>query len=101
MVIYNITTRVENNIADVWLQWQNDVYVPEVMNTGLFSEYRFFKLLGQDETDGKTYILQFYASNKNLCEEYVEEHAQILRNKEIEKWGDNFVSFQSLLESVQ
>ncbi|MEO6289504.1 MAG: DUF4286 family protein [Ginsengibacter sp.] len=101
MVIYNITTKVENKIASVWLQWQNEVYVPEVMNTGLFSEYRFFKLLGQDEADGKTYILQFYASNKNLCEAYVEEHAQTLRNKEIEKWGDNFVSFRSLLESVQ
>jgi hypothetical protein len=101
MLIYNLTVKIENDIEYEWLQWQNDTYVPEVMSTGLFYEHRFFKLLEQDETEGKTYVFQFYAINKKLYEKYILQHSEKIRNTTIKKWGDNFIIFESLLETVQ
>ena len=37
-------------------------HIPEVMSSGQFSDYKFFRLLEQDETDGVTYIIQYFSS---------------------------------------
>ncbi len=69
MVIYNITTKIDNSIEEEWLQWQHNVFIPDVISTGLFNDHRIFKLLEQDEADGKHIfssfmpIIRTYASN--------------------------------------
>lgn len=77
------------------------MYIPEVMSTGLFYDYSFFKLLGHDESDGKTFIVQFHSEEKSLCETYIKQHSEGFTKKTSDKWGDKFIAFQSLLESVQ
>ena len=101
MFIYNITTKIDNDIEDEWLRWQKEVHIPGVMSTGLFYDHRFFKLLEQDESDGKTFIIQFYSESKSLYEPYIKHHSQRFTEKTLHKWGDKFFVFQSLLESVQ
>ena len=101
MLVYNITTKVDNDIEEEWLLWQKEIHIPDVMNTGLFYDHRLFKLLGQDETDGKTFVIQFYSGDKSLCETYIKEYAEKFTKKTENKWGDKFFVFQSLLESVQ
>ena len=101
MFIYNITTKIDNDIEKEWLCWQKEVHIPDVMSTGLFYDHRFFKLLEQDETDGKTFIIQFYSENKSLYETYIKQYSQKFTKKTVKKWGDKFNVFQSLLESVQ
>lgn len=101
MFIYNITAKIDNDIEDEWLLWQKEVYIRDVMSTGLFYDHRFFKLLEQDESDGKTFIVQFYAENKSLYETYIKQYSQRITKKTLQKWGDKYFVFQSLLESVQ
>lgn len=100
MFIYNITTRIENDIEAEWLLWQKEINIPDVLDTGLFYDYRFFKLLEQDESDGKTFIIQFYAENKISYEIYLSQHSGKFEEKSLHKWDGKFVVFQSLLESV-
>ena len=101
MLIYNITTKVENHIAEEWLQWQKEIYIPKILDTGLFYEYHIFKLLEQDETEGKTYVTQFYANNKEAYKKYIHHDYKILRSMSIEKWGNNYIDFESLLQTVK
>ncbi len=101
MLIYNITTKVDNDIEEEWLLWQKEIHIPGVMSTGLFYDHRFFKLLGQDESDGKTFVIQFYSRDKSLCETYTREYAGKFTKKTVDKWGEKCFVFQSLLESVQ
>ena len=54
MLIYNITIKVNNAILDDWMQWQQEVHIPEIMRTGLFERYQVFRLLEQEEEDGQT-----------------------------------------------
>ncbi len=101
MFIYNLTTKIDNDIEMEWLRWQKETFIPAIMNTGLFYDLRFFKLLGQDESDGKTFIIQFYAEKKSLYEAYIIQHSERFIKKTINRWGGKFLVFQSLLESVQ
>lgn len=101
MFIYNITINIDNDIEIEWLRWQKETFIPEIMSTGLFYDHRFFKLLGQDESDGKTFIIQFYAEKKSLYEAYIIQHSEKFTKKAINKWESKFLVYQSLLESVQ
>ena len=59
MLIYNITIKVDHSILEEWIKWQMEEHIPEIMATGLFDRYKFFRLLEQDDTEGATYIIQY------------------------------------------
>lgn len=100
MFLYNTTLKVNNNIVDEWLQWQKEIHIPEILATGLFYDYNFFELLEQDISDGRTFIIQYLAHNRKSYHEYMNHHAPFYLNKEIKKWGNQFVSFQTLLQAI-
>jgi hypothetical protein len=100
MIIYNVTTKVHNSIADEWLQWVKDVHVKDILNTGCFTDFKIVKLLETDETEGPTYAVQFYAESKALYNRYIEKFSTQMRNAAFSKWGDKFLSFRSVMQIV-
>ena len=101
MLLYNITTKVDHAISDQWLQWQKEIHIPEIMATGLFYEHRIYRLLEQDDTEGKTYVTQFFTDSEKNYKDYILHFAPGLRKKAIVKWSDQTVAFRTLLENVQ
>jgi hypothetical protein len=101
MFIYNITTKVNTAIANDWIKWQKDEHIPEIMASDLFDEFKFYHLLNQDDSDGHTYIIQFFTPEKDKYDHYIKTFAPMLREKALTKWGNGFISFRSLLEHVQ
>ena len=100
MFVYNTTIKVDNNIEEEWLQWQKEIHIPEILATGFFYDHRFFKLLEQDESEGKTYVIQYFSLEKKHYEEYIHHYAPSLREKAFQKWGNQFISFRTLLKTV-
>ena len=101
MFIYNITIKVDNAIVEDWLQWQLEEHIPEIMSTKLFDEYKFFRLLDQDDTWGPTFVFQYYTKEKKSYDRYITEYAPGLREKAFAKWGNGFIAFRSLMQAVQ
>ncbi|MEP7277583.1 MAG: DUF4286 family protein [Bacteroidota bacterium] len=100
MVVYNITTKVHFSIDLAWLQWQQEEHIPAIMATGLFTAYRIFRLLEQDDPDGNTYAVQYTADTAAQYQEYLLVFGPVLREKAIKKWGDKTISFRSVLEVI-
>lgn len=100
MFIYNITIKVDNSILNDWIKWQEEEHIPEIMATKLFDENRFFRLLEQDDSEGSTFVIQFYTTSRKKYDQYIKQYAVDLRKKALEKWSDGFVAFRSLLGSV-
>jgi hypothetical protein len=100
LFIYNITVKVDTAIAKEWLQWQKEIHIPEIMETGLFHEYRFYELIDHDEADGKTYVLQCLTSERDNYDKYLKLFAPLLRQKAFQKWGNRFIGFRTLLKEV-
>lgn len=100
MIVYNVTIKVESQIAADWLYWLKHEHIPEVLATGCFSNAGTFRLLETDEHDGITFIVQYFTENKDSYYRYLKDHAAAMRQKSFEKWGDKFIAFRSLMQVV-
>ncbi|MGC4101287.1 DUF4286 family protein [Ferruginibacter sp.] len=100
MIVYNVTTKVTEAIHNEWLQWMQQEHIPEIIATGCFTHATLLRLLEVDDTDGPTYAVQFFAESKSLYNHYIEKFATALRQKVFDKWGNQFISFRSLMQVI-
>lgn len=101
MIIYNVTTQVANEIAIEWLHWLKQEHIPAITATGYFSHAHVLRLLEVDDADGPTYAVQYFAENQQDYDKYIEEFAEEMRQQAFRKWGNQFISFRSLMHIVQ
>ncbi|PHX75064.1 MAG: hypothetical protein CK547_00305 [Chitinophagaceae bacterium] len=101
MILYNITSNVAHEVIDEWLSWLNNILIPEIMEVGVFNDFKFFQLLDIDETDGKTYTIQFFCDNEQACREFISEAGPAFIRKSELMWGNSVYNFRSILKSVQ
>ncbi len=101
MFLYNITSKIDVLVAADWLFWMQTAHVPDVMATKAFTRFQLVKLVDINEEDGVTYAVQYFAKTRADYEQYIAEHAPILRDLAIKKWGDKVISFRSLMEVVE
>lgn len=101
MIVYNLTMKIDHRIHDEWLQWQKEEHIPGILATKQFADYKFFRLLDQDETDGITYVLQFFAPDIDHYQKYIENFSSSFRQKIVEKWGNYCLTFNTVMEVVQ
>ncbi|MBS1921307.1 MAG: DUF4286 family protein [Bacteroidetes bacterium] len=101
MIVYNITMKVDTAIEKEWVLWQQEEHIPEILATGLFYEHKFFRLLEQDETDGITYIIQYFTQSLENYQQYIVKFAPIFRKKATDKWKDKFVGIRTVMQAVQ
>ncbi len=101
MIIYNVTVKLTWQIADAWLAWMQRTHIPGVMATGSFTSYQFVKLLDIDEEEGPTYAVQYVANSKAEVDHYINVHAPRLRQDSMDRWGDQFIAFRTLMQVVQ
>jgi hypothetical protein len=100
MIIYNVTIRVAAAIHTDWLHWLKNEHIPEVIQTGCFTHATILRLMEVDDTEGPTYAIQYFAESKGLYNNYIENHAALLREKSFKKWGNQFIAFRSVLQVV-
>jgi len=100
MVVYNITLKIIPHIEKEWVAWMKEEHIPEVMSSGQFTEHRFYRLLEQDEAEGITYIVQYFAPSMEDYNQYINKSAPLLRQKALKKWGDKFIAFRTVMQVV-
>ena len=101
MIVYNITTKISWAIADDWLRWQQDEYVPEIIATGFFDSYHIYRLIEQDDEEGPTYITQLFTSAEERLRIFVEEFGPEFIRKSFQKWADQFIAHRTIMELVR
>ncbi len=100
MIVYNITIKITPEIEKEWVSWQKDEHIPEVMSSGQFTENKFYRLLEQNETDGITYVVQYFAPTLENYHRYINDMSKQLRQKALDKWGNQFIAFRTIMEVV-
>ena len=100
MIVYNITVKPDPQIAEDWLSWCTQEFIPGMLNTGCFGNTRVLQMLEVDNSDGPTYTIQFNAESKALYNLYREKHADYILEKAQEIWENRFVSFHSVMQVI-
>jgi hypothetical protein len=100
MILYNITINVENAVHDEWLDFMTNHHIRDVMNTGMFTENRMYKVLGDEDSGGTTYSIQYLCETMEKFRQYEDIYAPALRNDHDSRFRNKFVAFRTLLEKV-
>lgn len=99
MFIYNVTVNIANEVHAEWLQWMQEVHIPDVMKTGCFVDSQILKVL-YVEDEGHTYSIQYKFLEMPDIERYQKEFAQKLQAEHSSKFKDKYAAFRTLLQIV-
>lgn len=99
MLLYNVTIIIEDAAADEWLQWMQEIHIPEVMATGKFVSNRLLKVL-DSPNEGVTYCVQYVAENLNDYNDYQQIYAPALQADLQNKFENRLVAFRTLMEFI-
>ena len=99
MIIYNVTTNIEDSIHEKWLDWINQ-HIPKVLSTGLFLKATFTKVLVEDSLGGLTYSVQYLASSKDALDSFYKDYASKFQSEEASLFGDKILAFMTELELI-
>ncbi len=100
MIIYNVTVKTDHSISAAWLQWMKEEHIPEIIATGCFTRATILRLLEIDDIEGPTHAVQYFAESKAHYNRYIEKFSGELRKKAMQKWGDKFIAFRSIMQVV-
>lgn len=101
MILYNVTIGIDADAEKEWLEWMKKEHIPNVMKTGLFLEYKIFKVLS-DETEEQSisYSIQYFARTLDKVVDYLNNHAPALVEEHRVRYKNKHVAFRTLLEQA-
>lgn len=101
-IIYNVTVNVDDAATAKWLQWMKLIHIPEVLATGCFLHCRLLQVNEQMEgSTGSTYAVQYTAPSQADLNRYFAEHADALKAKTQEQFGNSLVAFRTTLAVLE
>lgn len=89
---------VEPGIEKAWLAWMNETHIPLVMASGCFLRYQFVRILDDPGSQGPTYALQLFATDRSACDHYSRLFDETNQKESLRLWGDQSLSFGTLME---
>lgn len=95
-IIYNVTVNIDLNVHEEWVSWMKEVHIKDVMETGLFLEARFSRILAEED-GGKSYSIQYLCCDMETLRKYEEEFAPKLQADHSSKFAGKFAAFRTLL----
>ncbi|MFY0607346.1 MAG: DUF4286 family protein [Cyclobacteriaceae bacterium] len=101
MILYNVTVNIDPSVEMDWLSWMKSSHIPKVMDTGCFTDQKFFRLLNEaPDATGSTYAIQYFASGEADLTNYLDHHAADLQKEVLDRYPNKFVAFRTYLEEV-
>lgn len=100
MVLYNVTVNIEKEVEDDWIRYMKKKHIPDVMNTGLFWNFKFYRILSENEDSGPSYCIQYFLNNMDDYHKYQKEEASQLQREHNEKFEGKFTAHRTVMEEI-
>lgn len=100
MLVLNETINISRLKSAEWLEWMKSVQIPDVLSTGLVSDVKIMRVLGQDEKESITYAVHFTALTDSDFEVYARDYFPKFTENQKTKFKDQYNNFKTLLEVV-
>lgn len=97
MIIYNVTSNIEESIHDEWLAWIKE-HIPQVLASGKFEKATLARVLVDEDLEGVTYAVQYQTNSREALEAYYKDDAPSLRFEALKRFGDKVLSFRTELQ---
>lgn len=101
MYTYNVTIKIEKEIRQAWLDWMQNTHLAEVLASGMFTSSSLHELLEPEDEEGFTFVAQYQCESLENYTNYCNNFAPTLRQKGFNLFGNKFIAFRSLLQTIQ
>ncbi len=98
--IYNITTKVTKDIQADWLQWLKEIHSTNIIATGCFTSVTIAQLKDIDDSEGPTYVAQYFTDEKSKIETFIALYLEAFNEEAFARWGNKFISFRTTMQVV-
>jgi hypothetical protein len=99
MILYNVTSILDEEIHADWLHWMQTKHLQDVMDTGCFASSHILKVL-DSPNEGVTYCVQFIAETMEKYQDYQTDFAPALRAEASTRFADKLITYRTIMESV-
>ena len=100
MILYNVTSNIDQSIHKQWLHWMQEKHIPEILATGKFSSAKLVRVLVEEEMGGLTYAAQYTTDSKETLQKYYDNDAPKFREEGLRLFGDKILAFRTELEVI-
>jgi hypothetical protein len=100
MLLYNETIGIDKDIEQRWLQWMKENYIPAMINTGMFSDAKIYRILHENEDGTISYSIQFFSPTIEHIQKYLDEFAPKMAAEHHQHFANKHVVFRTLLEQL-
>ncbi len=99
MILYNVTVNIDHDVEQEWLDWMKNKHIPDVMETGCFTQNLMCKINAESE-GGTSYSVQYFCNSKEDLERYMNEFAPQLQQEHHDKYEGKYAAFRTLMDVV-
>ncbi|UJH90439.1 DUF4286 family protein [Antarcticibacterium sp. 1MA-6-2] len=99
MYIYNVTTNIQEDVHEEWLEWMKNEHIPDMLSTKKFTKALMSRVMVEEAMGGVTYSVQYTCINKEMLHKYYEEDAADLRSRS-KVFEGKFVSFRTEMQII-
>jgi len=100
MIVYNVTIKIDLAVHELWVAWMKEDHIPKILETGCFTEYKFYRIMEENQSDGMTYAVQYFAPQLSNYFDYQAQHAEQLQKEMRDTWPDKYGAFMTLLREI-
>ena len=101
MYLYSITINIDEDVRLDFLSWMKNEFIPQLINTGLFTGKNFLELMNEEKSSGTTYSLQLFMHSDKEFKKYEDDYLDLHQEIFYKKYNNKFVEFRTLLKMVE
>lgn len=98
--LYNVTMQVNKQMENQYMEWLQQLYIPEVMDSGFFTKYQLLKIIS-DAPEDTTYAVQFITPSIEKFQEFENQFLDRMLGFIVEIWNNEVLYFTTSMEIVK
>lgn len=97
MVEYHVVVSIQKDVESDWLQWMQDIHIPDVLHTGYFLEATLLQEYEPPNTaDHTIYHVRYLCSSHQQWEDYQKVAAPALQAEHRQRYHGRFQASRSV-----
>ncbi len=102
MIVYSVTVNIHRDIEKDWVGWMRHLHIPDVMDTGHFTEFHFTRMIDPPSVDPEyaTYNIQYLCENVGVLKRYMDNDAPGLQEEHTQRYRGQFTAFRTILKRI-
>ena len=100
MALLNTTFHVHKSVDALFVKWVKEIYLPVAMDSGLFKNPLFSRIMTQIDPDATSYAVQLQARSLSDAEAWHDDTAAKLKEALAREVGERVLHFSTYMQII-